>query len=121
MSSLGRGESGGELRCGHREELRARFLKAETSLFRIRWEAETSTARKEFVESLNFGWGVVRSYAFDEAGASSWTSDQVTPEEKIKYRHQLATANPFGGIKEDNIEFEPFFKVRTSSISYRRC
>lgn len=66
--SKGRQAGGKADVVNRREELRARFLKAETSLFRIRWEADTTTARKEFVESLNFGWGVVRGNLVLEKG-----------------------------------------------------
>ncbi|KAL5511664.1 PRI2 [Sanghuangporus vaninii] len=38
------------------EELRRRFVKAETSLFRVRYDMELSEDRKRFLESRNFGW-----------------------------------------------------------------
>jgi len=41
--------------------LRQRFLRAETALFRLRYETDDVAERKSFVESLNFGWEVVRA------------------------------------------------------------
>jgi DNA primase large subunit len=43
-----------------REELRVRFLRAEVTLFKVRWEMSTASERRAFVQSLNFGWEVVR-------------------------------------------------------------
>ncbi|KAI6045414.1 DNA primase, large subunit [Pisolithus marmoratus] len=41
------------------EELRRRFVKAETTLFRVRYEEELRDEREEFLKSLNFGWAKV--------------------------------------------------------------
>ncbi|KAI5122060.1 hypothetical protein M0805_006044 [Coniferiporia weirii] len=38
------------------EELRRRFVKVETILFRIRYEYDDSTERKLFLDSRDFGW-----------------------------------------------------------------
>ncbi|KAH8117327.1 DNA primase, large subunit [Phellopilus nigrolimitatus] len=38
------------------EELRRRFVKVETSLFRVRYELDDSIERKSFLESRDFGW-----------------------------------------------------------------
>lgn len=47
-------------RRARREELRQRFLKAEKELFHIRWDTDDPAERRRFVDSLNFGWEVVR-------------------------------------------------------------
>ena len=39
-----------------REELRRRFLKAESILFRVRYESDDYNEREEFLESRNFDW-----------------------------------------------------------------
>lgn len=39
----------------YREELRRRFVKAESMLFRIRWDGDDSTERGQFVKSLGLG------------------------------------------------------------------
>ena len=47
----------------HRDELRRRFVKAEVSLFRIRYEELDREEQKSFLESRNFGLTLVRDYA----------------------------------------------------------
>ncbi|EJD05813.1 DNA primase, large subunit [Fomitiporia mediterranea MF3/22] len=41
------------------EELRRRFVKAETTLFRVRYEMDDSEDRKGFLDSREFGWLVL--------------------------------------------------------------
>lgn len=41
------------------EELRQRFVRAETTLFKIRFETDDLVERRRFVDSLQFGWEVV--------------------------------------------------------------
>jgi DNA primase large subunit len=43
------------------EELRRRFIKAETTLFRVRFEEEDREARQEFLSSRDFDWSPVSS------------------------------------------------------------
>jgi len=38
------------------EELRRRFVKAETTLFKVRWEADDFKERAEWLRSRDFGW-----------------------------------------------------------------
>ncbi|KAI1491429.1 eukaryotic and archaeal DNA primase, large subunit-domain-containing protein [Biscogniauxia mediterranea] len=54
------------------EDLRRRFSRVETTLFRLRMSDEKITERNEFVQSLNLDW------------------ELVTGEEQIKYKDQLA-------------------------------
>ena len=57
------------------EELRQRFIHAETALFKIRYNTDDPKDRQEFVESLNLAW------------------DPVTPEELAKLHEKLAAAS----------------------------
>lgn len=71
------------------EDLRRRFARIETSLFRLRFQNDDSRERKEFINSLNFDWEV------------------VSDEEKEELREQLLAATPFLKRLED----ESWFKV----------
>jgi hypothetical protein len=42
--------------CSLREELRRRFVKAETALFRIRYLDASEQERREFCRSRDFDW-----------------------------------------------------------------
>lgn len=42
-----------------REELRKRFVKAETALFRVRYDKDDTTERREFLKSMRFDWSGV--------------------------------------------------------------
>jgi DNA primase large subunit len=44
------------------EDLRKRFIKAEKTLFRIRYETDDPVERAEFMQSRDFGWIEVRIY-----------------------------------------------------------
>lgn len=46
------------------EELRQRFVKAETALFKVRWETDDANERRAFVNGLNFGWEVVSARVY---------------------------------------------------------
>ena len=41
---------------GLREDLRKRFVKAETTLFKLRYETEDTVERATFLNSRNFDW-----------------------------------------------------------------
>lgn len=43
-----------------REELRKRFVKAETTLFRVRYDTDKSDERRRFLNSRDFNWIEVR-------------------------------------------------------------
>ena len=45
------------------EELRKRFLRAETTLFRLRFESDDRQEREAYLKSLNLDWTPVRSTA----------------------------------------------------------
>ncbi|KDE04332.1 hypothetical protein MVLG_05212 [Microbotryum lychnidis-dioicae p1A1 Lamole] len=78
------------------EELRQRFLRVETVLFKIRYESDDVEDRRSFIDSLNFGW------------------DVVGQEEKMTLKKELANAS---WMKEDRIEFERFFKVDWTQVT----
>jgi hypothetical protein len=42
-----------------REELRKRFVKAETALFRVRYDKDDTKERDEFLRSMRFDWSEV--------------------------------------------------------------
>ena len=46
-----------------REELRRRFVKAETTLFRVRYANTTITERREFNKSRDFDWTMVSFFS----------------------------------------------------------
>lgn len=50
-----------ELICAAREELRRRFVKAEMTLFRVRYDTDGNDERKEFLNSRDFNWIQVRT------------------------------------------------------------
>lgn len=72
------------------EDLRRRFSRVESMLFRLRFQADDLKDRQAFVESLNLDW------------------ETVTSEERALYASQLQAA---GGGYPKNIEEESFFKV----------
>jgi len=74
------------------EELRRRFVKAETTLFRVRYLEATHSERTEFHQSVDFDWILV-----DE-------------NERKTYESQLKAAVP------DVDEKELYFKVKWTSV-----
>ncbi|KZS99043.1 DNA primase large subunit [Sistotremastrum niveocremeum HHB9708] len=62
------------------EELRARFVKAETTLFRIRYELDDTQERETFLSTRDFGWKAVdeeerEKYSKELRNASSTTKE----------------------------------------------
>ena len=45
--------------CSKREDLRRRFVKAETTLFKLRFDSEDTTEKMNFLNSRNFDWVMV--------------------------------------------------------------
>ncbi|PFH50650.1 hypothetical protein AMATHDRAFT_80700 [Amanita thiersii Skay4041] len=84
------------------EDLRRRFVKAETTLFKIRYNTEVIDARREFLNSRNFNW------------------EQVDKEEKEKYSSELRSLHlPNATSKEEIEHFEKnacFYKVRWTRV-----
>ena len=72
------------------EELRRRFVKAETTLFKIRFESDDLKERELFLETLKLDWKA------------------VSEEEKERLRIHLQAANP---RTKRNWQTERFYKV----------
>jgi len=72
------------------EDLRRRFSRVETMLFRLRFQADDARERQAFVESLSLDW------------------ETVSEEEKREYAEELKAA---GGGFPKRIEEESYFKV----------
>ncbi|KAF7332250.1 Rsec15 protein [Mycena kentingensis (nom. inval.)] len=77
-----------------REELRRRFVKAETMLFKIRYETDDSTDRESFLSSRDFNWIAVDA------------------TEKEKHRDDLLTYV----TRAENFENERYYKVRWTRV-----
>lgn len=71
------------------EDLRRRFSRVETMLFKLRFQADDGKERRAFVDSLNLSW------------------EQVQEEEKRELGEQLLSATP--GLRR--LEDENWFKV----------
>lgn len=74
--------------CGT-EDLRRRFARVETMLFRLRFNQDDGREKKAFIESLNLQW------------------EFVTEDEKLELSENLLAATP--GLRR--IDDESFFKV----------
>ncbi|CEH14943.1 dna primase large subunit [Ceraceosorus bombacis] len=77
------------------EELRRRFLKAEQTLFRIRFESDDAAERDAFLKTLNFDWV------------------SVTEEEKMANKASLLATSPWLTLSFDR---ESFFKVHWTRV-----
>ncbi|PWZ03616.1 DNA primase, large subunit [Testicularia cyperi] len=78
------------------EDLRRRFVKAESLLFRLRFETDDAAEREDFMRSLNLDWHAVSS------------------EEKNRYRQQLIATHP---KMANTFESETFFKVEWTRVT----
>ncbi|KAJ6496616.1 eukaryotic and archaeal DNA primase, large subunit-domain-containing protein [Mycena vitilis] len=75
------------------EELRRRFVKAETTLFKVRYETDDSTERESFLSSRDFNW-----LAVDKA-------------EKDACRQELVSYH-----RSDSFETDKYYKVRWTRV-----
>ncbi|KDQ60698.1 hypothetical protein JAAARDRAFT_151308 [Jaapia argillacea MUCL 33604] len=78
------------------EELRRRFVKAEITLFRVRYESDDTKEREEFLSSRDFDWIA------------------VDKDEKEKFRRELLAASP--NLKAELFEKEKFYKVKWTRV-----
>ncbi|KAJ7273647.1 eukaryotic and archaeal DNA primase, large subunit-domain-containing protein [Mycena haematopus] len=76
------------------EELRRRFIKAETTLFKIRYETDESTERESFLSSRDFNW-----IGVDKA-------------EKDKFRQELISYHG----RAETFEADKYYKVRWTRV-----
>ena len=97
-----------------REELRKRFVKVETALFRVRYDADDTQERQQFLKSMKFDWsGVCRNTPPPPGGPENEPLIdiaylQITHEEGIALQDQL---NTLIGGSEENTNFSGFLKV----------
>ncbi|KAF2089256.1 DNA primase, large subunit [Saccharata proteae CBS 121410] len=77
------------------EDLRRRFARLETMLFRLRWKEDDAREKKEFVESLDMG--------------GEW--ERVGEEERRELAGQLSAVAANGGWGRKGAEEEGWFKV----------
>jgi DNA primase large subunit len=77
------------------EDLRRRFVKAETTLFRMRFESDDATERERFLQTLNIDW------------------TPVSEEEKMANREALMAANP---KLANYVDGETFYKIHWTRV-----
>ncbi|KAH7339642.1 DNA primase large subunit [Rhizoctonia solani] len=80
------------------EELRRRFVKAETTLFKIRWESDDTSERTSFLNSLDLGM------------------IPVPPEQLKNMQSTLQAASGIKPLKNDQSP-EPYFKVHWTRVT----
>ncbi|GAW08411.1 dna primase large subunit [Lentinula edodes] len=80
------------------EELRRRFIRAETTLFRIRFETDDSNERRAFLDSKDFNW------------------ISVGAEEKERYKEQLKHFISSKTDLDGAFQSEAFYKVKWTTI-----
>ncbi|KAF9453209.1 DNA primase, large subunit [Macrolepiota fuliginosa MF-IS2] len=83
------------------EDLRRRFVKAELTLFRVRYEETEAMDREHFLSSRDFNW------------------IPVTKEEKVQYNHGLYSmyhAFRHEQDRADAFEKEKFYKVKWTRV-----
>ncbi|KAK1232949.1 DNA primase subunit pri2 [Marasmius sp. AFHP31] len=68
------------------EDLRRRFVKAESTLFRIRYETDDGQERRRFLSSRDFGWRAVDNSEKEELGAELKACYQGFKNEEEKER-----------------------------------
>ena len=91
----------------YREELRKRFVKAETALFRVRYDIDDREERDVFLKSMKFDWSGVRQNLSPDNEALTRCA-QITPEEGTALKDQL---NTLAGFPEENKDFDNFLKA----------
>ncbi|VEU21006.1 DEKNAAC102000 [Brettanomyces naardenensis] len=83
------------------EELRSRFVKAETALFRIRYQLLSLQEQREFVDSIDLPW------------------EEVSDEERDRFRDQLLRCS-YGSIRSalmQTVEYQRTQHVTDEQIS----
>ncbi|TIB99810.1 DNA primase, large subunit [Wallemia mellicola] len=89
------------------EELRRRFVKAETTLFRIRFDDASTSERNAFLQSLKNS----------QSSRIDW--EEVDSIEKESLKDLLTNSNPAIAISKSGNEFdkETYYKVLKASLS----
>lgn len=78
------------------EDLRRRFARIETALFKVRFQNDDASERQKFVQSLSFDW------------------EAVSDEEKRALGPQLLSGTP--GLKKNEMEDGGWFKVDFETV-----
>ncbi|KAG6850627.1 hypothetical protein H0H93_010819 [Arthromyces matolae] len=84
-----------------REDLRRRFVKAESTLFRLRYDKDDSDERELFLHSRDFNW------------------ISVDTAEKTRYKKELSACYQGGrqdSVREHAFESEKYYKVRWTRV-----
>jgi hypothetical protein len=110
----------------NRDELRRRFIKAESTLFRVRYNTDDPIEREEFLNSRDFGWQ--QGSGYPNVGFKLNLLPQVSTAEKTQYAKELQAALPPSRIPMHAVEME-FRKVIRRfvliailrSLKYHRC
>jgi DNA primase large subunit len=97
------------------EDLRRRFIKAETTLFKVRFESDiNSEERRSFLSTRNFNWIAVHCFTVS-AESPSLIMLKVDAEEKKKYEEELLAASYQGYRNEQDrmkaFNTDRFYKV----------
>ncbi|OAX43588.1 DNA primase, large subunit [Rhizopogon vinicolor AM-OR11-026] len=82
------------------EDLRRRFVKAETALFRVKYESDDARERELFLKSRDFQW------------------NEVEPDERKQYSSELKALGKGSTVQqlEEWFEKEKFYKVRWTQV-----
>ncbi|TIA75559.1 hypothetical protein E3P89_03625 [Wallemia ichthyophaga] len=86
------------------EELRRRFVKAETTLFRIRFDDATTAEKNAFLHSMKSS----------QSSKVDW--EEVDDVEKESLRPFLISSNPGIAIKPAEFEKELYYKVKWTQV-----
>ena len=78
------------------EDLRRRFARVESALFKLRFQSDDARERKDFVESLDLNW------------------EPVSEEERRLLASKLRDATP--GIKQQEVDEGGWFKVDFENV-----
>ena len=89
-----------------REELRKRFVKAETTLFRVRYDTDKSDERRRFLNSRDFNWIEVSDTEKKQFRDELYASFHPPPKPNVKLSEQERKAE---------FEKEKYYKVRLHS------
>ena len=90
-----------------REELRKRFVKAETTLFRVRYDTDKSDERRRFLNSRDFNWIEVSDTEKKQFRDELYASFHPPPKPNVKLSEQERKAE---------FEKEKYYKVRSRVI-----
>jgi len=91
----------------YREELRKRFIKAETALFRVRYETDDTNEQKLFLKSMKFDMPEV-GQNLSPGNEALMRCVQITHEEGTALKDQLDQLNTPAGAQEEKHFFKAY-------------